>query len=95
MNASACPCPCACLAAYSVSSQYGSVLPAESHLYFKQFAPNRRDKVEDAVFGTGKLCVINEQSKQEDIRSQSGEIHNLKDMVGVRTAHSTRAEGLS
>lgn len=72
-----------------------TILLAESHLYFKQIAPNRRHKVEDAIFGTGKLYVINEQSKQEDIRRQSGEIHNLKDMVGGGTVHSARVEGLS
>lgn len=60
---------CACRAVLSVTSQKGTNLPLESHLYFQQFAPNRRHKVEDAVFGTGKPDVINEQRKQEDIRS--------------------------
>lgn len=52
-------------------------LSTASHLDFEQFAPNRCDKVEDAVLCTRKSYVINEQSEQKDVRKQSREIHNL------------------
>lgn len=64
----------ACQAVSSVTSQKSSPpltgdLLTESHLYFRQFAPNGRHKIENAAFTTGKPDVISEQSKQEDMRS--------------------------
>lgn len=51
----------------------------ESHLHFKQFAPDRCHKVEDTILGSRKLHIINEQGKQDEVRKHSGEIHNLRD----------------
>lgn len=51
----------------------------ESHLHFKQFAPDRGHKVEDTILGSRKLYVINEQGKQDEVRKYSSEIHNLCD----------------
>ena len=51
----------------------------ESHLHFKQFVPDGCHKVEDAVLGSRELHIVNEQGKQNEVRENSGEIHDLWD----------------
>lgn len=52
-----------------------------SHLNFKQFAPDRCQKVQDTLLGSRKLHIINEQGKQDEVRKYGSEIYNLCDTI--------------
>lgn len=51
----------------------------KSYLHFEQFAPDRGHEEKDTVHSSRQLHIINEQSKQDDVRKQSREIHNLRE----------------
>lgn len=51
----------------------------ESHLHFKQFAPDRCHKVQDPVLGSREPHSVNEQGKEDEVRKYGSEVHNLCD----------------
>lgn len=60
----------------------GPGLFLQSHLHFKEFVPDWGHKIQDAIWGSRKLHIIDEQSQQDDVGKYCCEVNNLQDTKG-------------
>lgn len=54
----------------------------QSHLHFKEFVPDWGHKIQDAIWGSRKLHIIDEQSQQDEVGKYCCEVNNLQSTVG-------------
>lgn len=62
----------------------GPTLFLLSHLHFKEFVPDWGHKIQDAVWGSRKLHIIDEQSQQDEVGKYCCEVHNLQNTTVFR-----------